>query len=82
MLERRAVVRETDMPELMQSHAMELAYQALDSHEASDRQSIAHYIKQKFDEAWDCVAGNVFGSCITPLCGSYVLFRVEICWSF
>lgn len=46
MLEGKAVVRETDMPTLMQSHAMELAYKALDLHEVSDCRSIAHYIKQ------------------------------------
>lgn len=48
MLEGKAVVRETDMPEEMQSRVMELAYQALDLHEVSDCQSIAHYIKQVY----------------------------------
>lgn len=48
MLEGKAVVRETDMPEALQSHGMELAYQALDLHEVSDCQSIAHFIKQVF----------------------------------
>lgn len=48
MLEGKAVLRETDMPELTQTHVMELAYQALDLHEVSDCQSIAHYIKQVF----------------------------------
>ncbi|XAR68895.1 Dynein ATPase [Bertholletia excelsa] len=66
MLEGKAIVRETNMPEAMQSHVMELAYQALDLHEASDRQAIAHYIKQDF------------GSCITHLCGSFMFFRVEM----
>lgn len=46
MLEGKAVVRETDMPTLMQSYAMELSYKALDLHEVSDCRSIAHYIKQ------------------------------------
>ena len=40
------MVRETDIPEGMQSYAMELAHQALDAHEVSDCQSIAHFIKQ------------------------------------
>lgn len=40
------MVRETDMPHTMQSHAMELAYKALDLHEVSDCRSIAHHIKQ------------------------------------
>ncbi|KAH7844995.1 hypothetical protein Vadar_033989 [Vaccinium darrowii] len=80
MLEGKAVVRETDMPEALQSHVMELAYRALDLHEVSDFQSIAHFIKQKFDEdygaAWHCVVGEDFGSCITHLCGSFMFFRV------
>lgn len=46
MLEGKAVIRESDMPEMIQSHAMELAYQALDLHEVSDCQSIAQYLKQ------------------------------------
>ncbi|KAL5809233.1 hypothetical protein ACOSQ3_029924 [Xanthoceras sorbifolium] len=82
MLEGKAVVRETDMPEELQSHVTELAYQALDLHEVSDCQSIARYIKQKFDEvygpAWHCVVGKDFGSCITHLCGSFIFFRVEM----
>lgn len=48
MLEGKAVVQEADMPEMLQNHVMELAYQALDLHEVSDCQSIAHYIKQVF----------------------------------
>ncbi|KAJ0089397.1 hypothetical protein Patl1_31778 [Pistacia atlantica] len=68
MLEGKAVVREADMPEMLQNHVMELAYQALDLHEVSDCQSIAHYIKQ----------GKDFGSCITHSCGSFIFFRVEM----
>lgn len=49
MLEGRAVVRETDMTEAMRSHVMDLAYQALDLHESSDCQAIAHHIKQVID---------------------------------
>ncbi|CAI9766249.1 unnamed protein product [Fraxinus pennsylvanica] len=82
MLEGKAIVRETDMPDAMKSHAMELAYQALDLHEVADCQSIAHYIKQNFDKcygpAWHCVVGTDFGSCITHLCGSFIFFRVEM----
>ncbi|KAK4478523.1 hypothetical protein RD792_014003 [Penstemon davidsonii] len=82
MLEGKAIVRETDMPDDMQSHAMELAYQALDLHEVSDCQSIAHYMKKNFDEiygpTWHSVVGNDFGSCITHLCGSFIFFRVEM----
>ncbi|XP_059647117.1 uncharacterized protein LOC132293595 [Cornus florida] len=82
MLEGKAIVRETDMPKEMQSQVMELAYQALDLHEVSDCQSIAHHIKQKLDEAygpaWHCVVGKDFGSCISHLCGSFIFFCVEM----
>ncbi|XP_054783484.1 dynein light chain 1, cytoplasmic-like [Prosopis cineraria] len=82
MLEGKAVVRETDMPEVVQNHVMELAYQALDAHEVNDCQSVAYYIKQKLDEAygpaWNSVVGKDFGSCITHLCGSFIFFRVEM----
>ncbi|RWR86156.1 putative dynein light chain [Cinnamomum micranthum f. kanehirae] len=82
MLEGKAVIRESDMPEMIQSHAMELAYQALDLHEVSDCQSIAQFLKQNFDEtygpAWHCVVGVDFGSCITHLCGSFIFFHVEM----
>ncbi|KAM7255008.1 hypothetical protein ACFE04_020249 [Oxalis oulophora] len=82
MLEGKAEVCETDMTEGMQGHVTELAYQALDLHEVSDCQSIARYIKQKFDEtygsAWHCVVGKDFGSCITHLCGSFIYFRVAM----
>ncbi|XP_030927484.1 uncharacterized protein LOC115953824 isoform X1 [Quercus lobata] len=57
MLEGKAVVRKTDMPEAMQNHVMELAYQALDLHEVSDCQSIAHYIKQDFTESREEAVG-------------------------
>ncbi|PNY04731.1 dynein light chain flagellar LC6 outer arm-like protein [Trifolium pratense] len=46
MLEGKGVVRETDMAEEMQNKVMEFAHQALDAHEVSDCQSIAHFIKQ------------------------------------
>lgn len=46
MLEGKGIVSETDMTEEMQCQVMELAYQALDLHEVSDFQSMAHFIKQ------------------------------------
>ena len=46
MFEVNSVVRETVIPDGMQSYVMELAHQALDAHEVSDCQSIAHFIKQ------------------------------------
>ncbi|XP_029130722.1 dynein light chain 2, cytoplasmic-like [Cajanus cajan] len=82
MLEGKGVVKESDMSEGMQSYVMELAHQALDAHQVSDCQSIAHFIKHKLDEAygpaWNSVVGKDFGSCITHLCGSFIFFRVKM----
>lgn len=82
MFEGKAVVRETDMPEEMQCHAAELAYQALDMYEPSDHRSIAYHIKQEFDlaygAAWHCVVGSNFGSCITHVFGNFIFFQVEM----
>ncbi|CAI0427349.1 unnamed protein product [Linum tenue] len=67
------------MPEEMQGRVLELPYQ---THEVSDGHSIAHYIKQKFDEdcggAWHCVVGKEFGFCIAHLCGTFIFFGVEM----
>lgn len=46
MLEGKAVVGETDMPQVMQAHAMRVASEALDLHEISDCKDIACHIKK------------------------------------
>jgi dynein light chain LC8-type len=46
MLEGKAVIGETDMPQKMQEHAMRCASEALDLHEISDCKDIACYIKK------------------------------------
>ncbi|KAL8039307.1 hypothetical protein ABFX02_10G027300 [Erythranthe guttata] len=82
MLEGKAIVRETDMPDDLSNRAMELAYQALDLHESSEFQSIARFIKKNFDEfygpTWHCVVGKDFGSCITHLNENYIMFCVDM----
>ncbi|KAM1525291.1 hypothetical protein COP2_009982 [Malus domestica] len=83
MLEGNAEVRKTDMPEDMQSHAVELAYNALDLYEVSDFRSLItlRSAKQKVDEAygtaWHCVVGKNFGSSITHFSGSFICLHVE-----
>eukprot|EP01018_Ginkgo_biloba_P034466 Gb_23885 [translate_table: standard] len=80
MLEGRAIVGESDMSQRMQGYAMLCASEALDLHEVTDYEAIAHYIKKKFDEtyghAWQCVVGFSFGSSITHMCGSFIYFHV------
>ena len=46
MLEGKAAMGETDMPVVMQHHAMRCASRALDIHDVSDCQSIAAYMKK------------------------------------
>ncbi|OMO87984.1 Dynein light chain, type 1/2 [Corchorus capsularis] len=59
MLEGKAMVKETDMSENMQSQAMAFASQALDFYDVSDCVSIAAHIKKEFDKkyggGWQCV---------------------------
>ena len=46
MLEGKAIIGETDMPVLMQQHAMRCAAHALDLHDVTDCQQIAQSLKQ------------------------------------
>lgn len=81
MLEGKAVVGETDMPVLMQQHAMRCASQALDLHDVVDCQEIARFMKQEFDKCygvgWQCVVGTSFGSFVTHSHGNFIYFCVE-----
>ncbi|KAK8590375.1 hypothetical protein V6N13_057268 [Hibiscus sabdariffa] len=47
MLKGKALIKETDMPEKMQTQAMDSASQALDLYDVSDCISIAAHIKKK-----------------------------------
>ncbi|KAH7677221.1 Dynein ATPase protein [Dioscorea alata] len=79
MFEEKVRVCRTDMPKNIQIHATELAQKALDLHKHSDCYSIARHIKKELDEAhgeaWICVAGGDFGSCVTCLSGSFIFFQ-------
>ncbi|KAJ7566417.1 hypothetical protein O6H91_02G102000 [Diphasiastrum complanatum] len=81
MLEGKAVIGESDMPDKMQVHAMRCASEALDLHDVTDCVDIARYIKQEFDESygkgWQCVVGTSFGSCVTHAGGSFIYFSLE-----
>lgn len=43
--EKTTMIGETDMPQVMQSHAMQVATEALDLHDINDCKDIACYIK-------------------------------------
>jgi len=76
--EKTTMIGETDMPQVMQSHAMRVATEALDLHDINDCKDIACYIKTQFDKSygpgWQCIAGTSFGSYITHSSGSFIHF--------
>ncbi|XP_022751705.1 dynein light chain 1, cytoplasmic-like [Durio zibethinus] len=80
MLEGKAVIKETDMPEKMQNQAMASASQALDLYDVSDCISIAAHIKKEFDKkygaGWQCVVGSKFGCFFTHTKGTFVYFAL------
>ncbi|PKI60269.1 dynein light chain 1, cytoplasmic-like [Punica granatum] len=81
MLEGKAMVKETDMGEKMQSKAMACASQALDLYDVSDCISIAAHIKKEFDKeygtGWQCVVGSNFGCFFTHKQGTFIYFALE-----
>ncbi|EFJ06175.1 hypothetical protein SELMODRAFT_227337 [Selaginella moellendorffii] len=81
MLEGKAVIGSTDMPEKMQARAMEWASEALDLYEVDDCKEIARHIKKGFDglygPGWQCIVGTSFGSFITHSCGTFIHFYLE-----
>ncbi|KAJ7566419.1 hypothetical protein O6H91_02G102200 [Diphasiastrum complanatum] len=81
MLEGKAVIGDSDMPNKMQAHAMRCASEALDLHDVTDCMDIARYLKKEFDESygkgWQCVVGTSFGSYVTHTSGSFIYFSLE-----
>ncbi|KAK8595596.1 hypothetical protein V6N13_000304 [Hibiscus sabdariffa] len=80
MLKGKALIKETDMPEKMQTQAMDSASQALDLYDVSDCISIAAHIKKEFDKkyggGWQCVVGSNFGCFFTHTKGTFVYFAL------
>merc|ERR1712127_722535 len=64
MSERKAVVKNADMSEEMQTDAIECATQAMEKFNIE--KDIAAYIKKEFDKkynpTWHCIVGRNFGS--------------------
>ncbi|KAF5482019.1 hypothetical protein F2P56_002620 [Juglans regia] len=81
MLEGKARIKETDMPEKMQIQAMACASQALDLHDVIDCISIAAHVKREFDKmygsGWQCVVGSNFGCFFTHTPGTFMYFALE-----
>ena len=67
MTERKAVIKNADMSEDMQSDAVECATQAMEKFNIE--KDIAAYIKKEFDKkynpTWHCIVGRNFGSYVT-----------------
>ncbi|KAK3436475.1 hypothetical protein EUGRSUZ_C01031 [Eucalyptus grandis] len=81
MLEGKGMVKETDMPEKMQSKALAAASQALDLFDVSDCVSLASHIKKEFDReygsGWQCVVGSNFGCYFSHKQGTFIYFSLE-----
>lgn len=81
MLEGKANIIETDMPEKIRIHAMASASRALDMYDVLDSTSIAAHIKKEFDSShgggWQCVVGSNFGCFFTHSEGTYIYFALE-----
>ncbi|KAL4281803.1 hypothetical protein GQ457_03G015020 [Hibiscus cannabinus] len=85
MLKGKALIKEIDMPEKMQTQAIDYAFQALDFYDVSDCISIAAHIKikkkqnlhefdKKYGGGWQCVVGSNFGCFFTHTKGTFLYF--------
>ncbi|VDO05894.1 unnamed protein product [Rodentolepis nana] len=76
MAERKAVVKNADMTEDMQSDAVSIAGQALEKFNIE--KDIAAYIKKEFDKkhspTWHCIVGRNFGSYVTHETNHFIYF--------
>ena len=76
--DRRAVVKNVDMSDEMQTDAIDIATQALDRFNIE--KDIAAYIKKEFDKkynpTWHCVVGRSFGSFVTHETKHFVYFYI------
>ncbi|KAM3178062.1 hypothetical protein ACTXT7_003310 [Hymenolepis weldensis] len=76
MTERKAVIKNADMTEDMQSDAVAVAGQALEKFNIE--KDIAAYIKKEFDKkhspTWHCIVGRNFGSYVTHETNHFIYF--------
>lgn len=75
----KPVIRNVDMPEDMQDHALRLGIYSVGRFAAES--DIADYVKTQFDEAyggdWHCIVGRNYGSSITPLDGHFIYYSLQ-----
>ncbi|CAA0820825.1 Dynein light chain type 1 family protein [Striga hermonthica] len=71
----------TDMPPLMQIHAVDCARKARDSLEKFTAKTLAFTLKKEFDggygPAWHCIVGTSFGSFVTHSMGGFMYFSMD-----
>ena len=76
MTDRKAVVKNADMPEDMQQDAIECATQALEKFNIE--KDIAAFVKKEFDKkynpTWHCIVGRNFGSYVTHETKHFIYF--------
>lgn len=76
MSEKKAVIKNADMSEDMQSDVVECATQALEKYNIE--KDIAAYIKKEFDKkyspTWHCIVGRNFGSYVTHETKHFIYF--------
>lgn len=65
--DRKAIIKNSDMPEDMQADAIEVALQAMEKFNVE--KDIAAFVKKEFDKkylpTWHCIVGRNFGSYVT-----------------
>ncbi|XP_038074159.1 dynein light chain LC6, flagellar outer arm-like [Patiria miniata] len=70
------VIKNADMEQTQQDHAVEVALQSLDKFNVE--KDIAAYIKKEFDKSynptWHCIVGKHFGSYVTHETKNFIYF--------
>lgn len=78
MVDYKAVIKGSDMPDDMMQDAIECGVQALQS-DITDRE-IAAYVKKEFDKkygpTWHCIVGKHYGSFVTHEAYNYMYFML------
>ncbi|KAA3674229.1 hypothetical protein P879_08495 [Paragonimus westermani] len=79
MGDRKAVIKNADMPNDMQEDAVHTAAYALDKFQLE--KDIAAHIKKEFDRkynpTWHCIVGKNFGSYVTHETQNFIYFYLQ-----
>ena len=79
MGDRKATIKNSDMPEEMQQEVIEVAIQAIEKFSSVEKE-MAQYIKREFDKRyhlyWHCIVGKNFGSCVSNETGNFIYFFI------